>query len=90
MLAHHYVVWVSIPDAEDKGGDAITSATEREGFDGIRKIASVVLADPLVELRRVHLDCSQLTSLALDLCRRETVCQTRLSVSAKIRTVLHT
>ena len=52
----HDVVWVSIADAEDEGGDAVPGAAECERLDGLLHRVLVVLADPLVELRRVHLE----------------------------------
>ena len=56
MEIHHDVVGMPVPNAQDEGGHAVSGAAEREGIDGLAQVVLVVLPDPLVELRGVHLD----------------------------------
>ena len=64
---HHDVVRVSVADAQYKRRHTISSAASGEGLQGLIDVVLIVRLDPLVKLRRVHLNGRQFPGLPLDL-----------------------
>ncbi len=59
LAVDHDVVGVPVANPEDEGGDAVARATKGERLDRLVHVVLVLLPDPLVQLRRVHLDGGQ-------------------------------
>ena len=64
-LAYHDVVRVSVTDAQNEGCHAISCATSGESLQGLIDVVLIVRLDPLVKLRRVHLNSCQLPGFPL-------------------------